>query len=270
MRFNLGGELIDRGSKKPQTAAKAPAAVPARAVVTTTKPDALLDVRQQAVFDRYVLDVKAITVQALSKPLANANAAHDLGEQLTRVKTAMKGLDDLRHRIVDPMNTRVKKVNALFKQVTTELETFEAGAKRLIGVWLRQEEERVQRERLEAQRLLEEAATKKGEAMAAAEAAETPEERTEALARADQAAEAEVAAEIAAPAVDAPRALRTETGTISTKETWRFEVVKPELVPERFKKLDLWAIQKAVNAGEREIPGVSVYLDKGIAVRTGA
>ena len=46
---------------------------------------------------------------------------------------------------------------------------------------------------------------------------------------------------------------------ISSRTSWRCEIVDPTAVPRAFFTIDLALVQAAVNAGAREIPGVRVY-----------
>ena len=69
-------------------------------------------------------------------------------------------------------------------------------------------------------------------------------------------------------AMEAPRAHRTDTGTAGLRERWVFEIVDQALLPRSFLMADEKAIRSAVACGTRVIPGVSIHLEEGIAVRT--
>lgn len=54
---------------------------------------------------------------------------------------------------------------------------------------------------------------------------------------------------------------------ISTQKRWTFEVIDPHAVPREHLTVDEKSIREAVRAGVREIPGVRIYQDAGLAVR---
>ncbi len=91
---------------------------------------------------------------------------------------------------------------------------------------------------------------------------------------ADRAARAaEEAAESGAPVLAPPTQLaptgtrRAASGSTNTTRRWVGEVENPDEVEDRFKVIDQKLINKAIQAGERDIPGVRVYQKMGVAVK---
>lgn len=83
-----------------------------------------------------------------------------------------------------------------------------------------------------------------------------------------QAAEAEIAARpVEAPKVAKAGPIRTDGGTVSTVRKKVYEVVDEALVPRRFLVIDHKALNAAVQAGETDIPGVTIGEDISVAVR---
>ncbi len=74
---------------------------------------------------------------------------------------------------------------------------------------------------------------------------------------------------VAAPVIPpAPTTTRTEKGTMSFREVWKFEVTEPKKVPRDYLEISDILIRNAVKAGVREIPGVRIYSEKVAALRT--
>ncbi|HEX6038876.1 hypothetical protein [Longimicrobium sp.] len=228
----------------------------------------LLDPTTYRMVEALAADVREIARRATGQPLKSAEEAHQLTELLARAASAGKDLDRYRRQAVDPLNAQVKTINATFKPLTTAIENIQERGKRSLEAWLQQERARVERERREAERLAEEAAAREGQALLEADAAQTPEQRQDALARAEAASADQAAAVVAAP-LPAPRVLKGEYGTAGLRKRWTFEVVKPEDVPRQYLTVDEKAIRAAVAGGVRQIPGVSITETEEIAVRAG-
>lgn len=244
---------------------------PERALATIVPPepeDSLLTSQQRAKVELYAEEVREITRHTTSTALTTSAEANSISELLARGKVAVKELENVRRAAVDPLNAKVKAVNAVFRPLTDALESFEQRAKRLLLAYQQAERARVQREAEESRRRMEEAAQREAEALAKAEQAKTAQERQDALAAAEQASQEQATAIIEAP-MPAPRARRTDTGTAGLTERWTFEVVDESKVPRQYLAVDRQSIRKAVSAGVRDIPGVSIHLEEGIAVRVG-
>jgi hypothetical protein len=231
------------------------------------EPEALLSPLALANFESITADVREICQAATDKPLASAAEHAQLSELLAKGKQAEKGLEALRKAAVEPYNVKVKAVNGKFRPVTDALAAGIERGKVLLLAWTKKEQARIEREALEAQRRQEEAAKAEAEAAAAAEAAETPEQRGEALALAEAASERQMVAQVEAPR-PAARGVRTDSGTSSLTSRWTHTVVRPELVPRQYLVVDEKAIRAAVAAGVRSIPGVSIHEEEGISIRT--
>lgn len=54
---------------------------------------------------------------------------------------------------------------------------------------------------------------------------------------------------------------------VSVRKTWEFEVVDPRLLPDDYLSVNLKEIRAAVRRGVRQIPGVRIYEQEGLAVR---
>lgn len=68
------------------------------------------------------------------------------------------------------------------------------------------------------------------------------------------------APQVVVPTVEAPpRVVKTEAGTLSYRKKWKCRLVDPAKVEDRFKVIDVRLAQKAVDNGERNLPGFEVF-----------
>jgi hypothetical protein len=65
-----------------------------------------------------------------------------------------------------------------------------------------------------------------------------------------------------------PKHVRTELGTVGKAKIRKWEVVDKSQVPDEYKILDAGKITRLVKAGIGHIPGIRIYEDEVITVRT--
>jgi hypothetical protein len=231
----------------------------------------LLDERGLAKLELLARDLRLLAADVDATPVETDAEEAVAAERLSRGATALRELDALRHSRVDPLNAEVKRVNALFKLVTDpalELVGKGGSVERQLLAYRQVRRARHERERLEAQRRQEEAAVAEAQALERAKAAADPEARRAALAEADAASRAQALATLDAPR-QLTRGVRTDSGTVSVRERWVFEVVDPALLPREYLVPDEKALRAAVAAGVRSIPGVSIHLEESLTRRIG-
>lgn len=187
-------------------------------------------------------------------------------ELLGRVKATVKSAKAFRLSATEPHREATKAIDAEFKELVSPLE----GAMRALEAQIlahRQREEeaarqaqREEQERVEAERKrLEENARKRQEeedAKASAEGRAAVEQKP-----------FEIEDARAAPPPEKTKA--TATGTKATvKDNWKFEVLDVDQVPDEFvvRQVDGTQVKAAIRAGKREIPGLRIYNDAGVAV----
>ncbi len=135
----------------------------------------------------------------------------------------------------------------------------------------REEARKLQAKIDEENRLIREEAERK-----AREAAELLTKETNEAARAllertiqEETAAANVPApQVVAPVIEAPpKNIKTEWGTLSYKKKWKCRLIDETKVEDRFKVVDIRLAQKAVDNGERNLPGFEVYEDETSSAR---
>ena len=76
------------------------------------------------------------------------------------------------------------------------------------------------------------------------------------------------APQVVAPPVQAPpRVIRSEAGSLSYRKKWKCRLVDAAKVEDRFKVVDVRLAQKAVDNGERNLPGFEVYEEETSSAR---
>ena len=224
------------------------------------------------------------------------NAVRDIRRMLKEVEDGRKTvkapvldigrkIDGAAEEFCQPLIVEEKRLTALLTTYQVEQQRIarEAEAKRQAELARQQEEERKKREEIqreieakaEAQRRAEKQAREATDAKARAEAEKAAQEaaaqRAENEARLQQQAEAAKLEQVElmrAPSPAAPKAAGT-----AVSQPWVFEVLdlrllhaaRPELVDLAPRKADILA---RIRQGEREIPGLRIYQDTRVTVRT--
>jgi hypothetical protein len=198
-------------------------------------------------------------------------------DELGRIKSLYKTLEEKRTSIVKPLGDATKKINDLFRDPLRFLKDAENALKgAMLG--FRQQQDRLAREqqakldaeaKAERERLAQKAAETERQAKEAAGNG-LPAGLAAALERraAVQAMELrEQAKHVIAPTV-VPPPLRTQG--ISTRESWQFEIVDASLLPREYLVPDEKKIRQVVNAmkDRTAIPGVRVTRGEIVASRS--
>ena len=176
--------------------------------------------------------------------IENAKAAEVIGE----VKTLLKSIDERRKQIVKPFNDYVKMVNAFARTFSGPLQTAEKHLRGVIGQYAyRQEQQRRARE------------------------AELRRRQQEEQRRLEEEAKAAGFQPVQLPEMHVPvgrETTRTETSTVTTKMQWTYQVVDKSKLPVEYILPDDKAIKQAISAGVRDIPGVKIFEEPVVRVRT--
>lgn len=204
-----------------------------------------------------------------------------------QVKKLEKAVEARRKELVGPLNDQVKRINDYAKKILEPLAGADSHIKKQLISW----ERKLEDERREAQRKIDAEAAAERKRIAEAEAEERRKKMEAEKLEADVAdlfGEPEAPAAPAGPTfeeeqrqaeIDREKFLAEERIRAETKANeanrvsgvqrpWTFEVVAPTSVPWEFCTVDEKKIRAAVKAGVREIPGVRIFQDMKIAIRT--
>lgn len=172
---------------------------------------------------------------------------------LNELKKIMKDAKEKRDSIVKPLDAAKKAADKLYKEITEPLEKAERYIKNLMGDYFQKKE--AERRRLQA---IEDERLKKAQAKYEVKAAKA-EEKGVTL------PPAPVATIVQAP----EKTVKAESGASSTVTMeWTYEILDENKVPEQYKRVHPPLINAAVKSGVRDIPGVRIFQQPKISVRT--
>lgn len=162
---------------------------------------------------------------------------------LKTIADTKKNIEERRIFFVKPLNDQVKRVNDLFKTLGAPLLEADSLIRGKVSTYritqteiARKEQERLNILAAQQQVRLDVKAEKQG--------VEAP----------------KIVAPIVAPP---PR----KVGNVATRKVWKFTVTAADKVPTEYLIVDETKIRQAVNAGVREIPGVSIFEKETVVVR---
>ena len=226
-----------------------------------------------------------LIVMTASYTVTTAEHYSRAGEDLKRIKGALKRLEDVRTSITGPLNASLKKVNEFFGGPSAELAASERRIKQAMGAYsdrarARQEAENARRLAEQRAREAEQRAAAEVAAAELAEAAELAAVRgdEEQAARLSEVAQAQAEAAEAPPApppVIVPRRHTPAVSGVTELEAWRCEVtdipalvraVVVGLVPAQAVVPDLAFLKRLAKTlkGDMKVPGVLVWRETDI------
>jgi DNA repair exonuclease SbcCD ATPase subunit len=261
----------------------------------------LLSDEQAQKMAMYAADLERFQASAdLAAVPSDAAGCHRVSDIEIDAKKSFAELERSRKARTEKLRDEVASINALYGHLTGPFEEVAKKASKLVLAWNQAERARVERERAEAQRKLEEAAQAEAaatrakaeaeaavrEARARAEAsldagvrrraqeeAEAARKRAEAASAQEAEASRQIAAAQVATPEEAPRAYRSAAGTNSIVKRWVLAGFDPDKIPAGYWRHPdvLEAVRKVlaaqVKAGHLEIPGTVVEEAEGTRSR---
>lgn len=198
-------------------------------------------------------DLSGLEKKAVKITINNSDDVIKATEFLTSIKTRIKRIEEIRKFFVDPLNQQVKRINDLFRTPADKYKSMETQVKRLIADYTLEQEKirREQEAKLQAQHQKEiEKAEKQGK-------------------------EVEFAM---TPTIEKPeQTVKADGGSATTRTVWKFNVVyisdlirqaNTNSALQKFLMVDEKAVRQAIAEGAREIPGIKIYEDIEVSVRT--
>ena len=179
---------------------------------------------------------------------------------LARISTATSALNTRRMEITRPLDAAKRSVMDLFAPLLTKLEEADKSVRKgmlSFETRRRQEEEKALRV---AQAAKEKALREEQERADAAKAAVAAGIPAEKVAEMLPAAPVVPVIPVAAPAV-----VRADSGAgVTYVDVWKFEVTDVVLLPSAFVVANESAIRKAIQQGQRQIPGVRIWSEQEV------
>lgn len=185
-----------------------------------------------------------------------------LQEMVTQAQNARDIAKDRRDREAEPYDGPLKEIRARWKPVVDGFDGLVTRIKAVAADVLRRKREEQARSRREAEARLEAARAAEREREVRERqgkpAANLP-ARTDSLSELRDAR----AALDSLPPEGAPIGIKTETGTLSGREVWKWEVLEVKDVPDAYcqRLVEPNKVDLAIKNGVREIPGIRIYKD---------
>ncbi len=263
----------------------APASPAAQVVPVDAKPVfglALFSKQERCKYDMLAGEAQQLSRKLKDVAIKGAADAGFVNEALVSVKSLISEIEATRKQQTKPLKDQAKSIEDEWRPHTAALDELRAILDRKLVIWTQAEQERIAREQAEARRLQDEAARR--EALAEEErqdallkmgTASTTEEYQDLEAQAQRAAAAAASASQAlmqarmAEPMEAPRGIRSDSGTSGLVDNWTFKVVNLEQVPREWLILDEQKVRAAVRGknGVRDIPGLSIYAEQSLSTR---
>ena len=224
----------------------------------------------------FAAQIEAVRV-AHDHPITSAEAERKTTRALGLLANVKSTIEERRVALKAPILQSGKDLDAAAKAILAPVLDLDTKLRQHVLAWKRAEAARIEAEQRAAREENERRIREQREAEEAARRRITEELiQNDHPTREDWDAAQQLAAEAvpaAAPVLApvpaaAPRTVRTDMGSTGVTKRWTFEVVDPEAVPREFCVPDESAIRKAVNGGLRELPGVRIYAEETLAVRS--
>jgi hypothetical protein len=196
----------------------------------------------------YEAEVASMKQTAENHQVVDDESNRSAVEMAAQAKRLAKLIEDMRKEKVGPYQQYTKAVTNLAKVYTDVLENIERIIlKPKINAYL----SKLKLERLEAERRAQEEARRLQERLDA-ESAEKNLPRVE----------------VQMPVLPQKQEpVRTEEGSASQRADWKWKLVDIAQVPREYLVIDSVALNKAVRAGARVIPGIEIYQEESVQIR---
>ena len=188
-------------------------------------------------------------------------------EALGAVKSLLNAADLERKKLVEPLKKVTSEVDAMFRdQITRPLETVKARVENSLRIYAAEQLRKQREKEAEERRKLDQAQAEQRRIEREAAEAERAGAAVEETKLA-QAHEKVVQAATAVVEVSRPVVVATGNAVGGYKTKWTATITDPSKVPDVYWRPDLALIQRAVDDGAREIPGVQITEEVMVANR---
>lgn len=210
---------------------------------------------------------KGVITRAMSMTVASSDEMDVASTALSEIAQSNKKAEMMRKFFVEPFNSKVKDINAFFKDMKAPADEAEAHLRKQIGSFTLAERKREEEEQAEADRIEREKRAERDRIQAEADAKKEEEGGEE-----ETAGESEPTPEptpepepVVAPTV-VPSA-KVSSGRVATKMVWKHRVIDISKMPSEYLLPNSAELTKAVRGGVREIEGVEIYQDAEVMVK---
>lgn len=177
-------------------------------------------------------NAKPIAAEAQAIEIKTTEDVESASQFLKKISDNLKVIESKRLEFTAPLNQSLKSINDTFKRVKEPLMKAKEEVSSKILTWRRAEQERIAKE----------------------------EQRRQAIQKAHEAQ---------GHNVNAPVTMARPENTIGNtqvRKVWTFEITDFSQVPDSYKGIDRVAVNNAIRAGVREVPGLKIYQEETMAI----
>ena len=199
-------------------------------------------------------DIALLSTQAQTLIVQDEVTFAGAADFLSKVKVRIKRLDAMKEDLTRPFADALKEARNKFKMMSEPYEQMEASLKSKMNAYIQLKEAQAQKEAYEAKLKADEENNKRIL------------EQKEAEAKGEPVKEVEM---VEAAQVEAPKTqVRTESGMAYVQKRWKARITDEKIVPREFLGVDQVKVNDAIKSGVREIPGIEIFEESTVAVRT--
>lgn len=202
----------------------------------------------QARFNEYLVGIQSMKAEAESLTITDDKSNVLAVEMASQAKKLVNNIENVRLSIVEAPKKFTSTVDKFARVFKDQILSIETELKKKTLDFLRKKEA----EHLEAERKLQE-------------------EQAKLQAKLDKAAKKAGVESVKVPDVIVPELqtkTKTEDGTAFIKKEWTYRIIDISQVPREYMILDEKKVKGAVKAGIRSIPGLEIFEDDKLSIRT--
>lgn len=197
--------------------------------------------------------VTELEAHALLLKITTPEAEQKAASMLVEVAAASKVVKEKVESITKPLNEALKATRAVFKPAMEKLDALDSQLRRNIIEYRQLASREAEQKRLAAAQLADEAAKKGNHA--------------EALHHATVAVSVQAPARVVqASMAVAQGASNIKHAQVASRKRWTFKVVNVKKIPREYMEPNEKVIRAAISSGLREIAGLEIYEEDGLAV----
>ena len=189
-------------------------------------------------------EAQRLRFYALDRVVETSVDAKNATDDLSMISTLKKAMEEKRREYTVPLDQHKKAIMETFRTLMAPIEEADRVTRdKVLAFKQVQAAQKAEEERINAERLQ--------------------------LAQDEMALKGEITEPVnLIPVSEVTKTIHTDLGTAGMVTNWKFEIIKPALVPDEYKIVDVAKIGKVVRAGLREIPGVRIYPEESLRMRS--
>ncbi|MCK5061743.1 hypothetical protein KAR28_04280 [Candidatus Parcubacteria bacterium] len=207
-------------------------------------------------------DIKDIVAFSKTVIIRKADDMTGATEFLSKVVSRKKRIEELRIKFTKPLLDQKRVIDEEFKISTVPLLEIEKNIKGKMIAYRRAEADRIKKQREKDEEKQRKAFEKEQERKRKALEAQNLNKKQQK--EVDKELKRDEEAFVPQENIKQETTVKSDTGKISARKVWKFEIEDEKKITRKYLKVDEVAIRQAVRSGEREIKGVRIFEEETI------